>query len=45
MLRLLKSPWTLEPTQSARSGAPVQILIEQRAEAATRPIFFSAFTG
>src|SRR5947208_2295011 len=42
MLRLLRLPWTLDPIQTANSGAPVQRLIEQRAEAVTRPIFFSA---
>src|SRR3954447_20139614 len=42
MLRLLRLPCTLEPTQTANSGAPVQRLTEQIAEAVTRPIFFSA---
>src|SRR5262249_19506874 len=44
-LRLLRLPWTLEPTQTANSGAPVQRLIEQSAEAATRPTFFRAIAG
>ena len=42
MLRLLKLPWTLEPTQIANRGAPVQRLIEQTGEAVTSPTFFSA---
>ena len=42
MLMLLRLPWTLEPTQMANSGAPVQRLIEQRADAVISPIFFNA---
>ena len=42
MLRLLRLPWALDPTQTAKSGAPVQRLIAQKAQAVTRPIFFSA---
>jgi hypothetical protein len=42
MLRLPSDPCTFDPTQTANSGAPVQMLIVHRAEAVTRPIFFSA---
>src|SRR4051794_41529965 len=42
MLMLFRLPCTLEPTQTANSGAPVHRLIEQRAEAVISPIFFSA---
>jgi hypothetical protein len=45
MLRVLKLPWTFEPTQIAKRGAPVQRLIEPTAEAVIRPIFFSAIGG
>ncbi len=42
MLRLFRLPWTLDPTQTANSGAPVHRLIEQTADAVISPIFFSA---
>jgi hypothetical protein len=35
-------PWMREPTHTANSGAPVQMLIEVRADAVTGPIFLSA---